>query len=116
MPRPDIRLAVYGSLAPGEVNHDQLAGLEGRWEAGWVRGYLHDRGWGAAEGFPGLVLDPEGERVPVSVLHSTDLPEHWRRLDRFEGAEYERVVAEVKGLEDGTLPCSIYVLRKEAWP
>lgn len=106
------RLAVYGSLAPGEVNHEQLAGLEGWWEAGWVRGYLHDRGWGAAKGFPGLVPDPHGERIAVQVFHSGDLPAEWRRLDRFEGGEYERVVVPVEGLGEGTLPCWIYVLRR----
>lgn len=107
------RLAVYGSLAPGEANHDQLAGLEGRWEEGWVRGRLHDRGWGAAEGFPGLVPDPDGDRVRVQVFRSADLPGAWQRLDRFEGREYERVVVPVEGLGEGTLPCWIYVLRVE---
>ena len=114
MSTPDTRLATYGSLAPGEVNHAQLADLTGWWEDGWVRGRLYDRGWGAAEGFPGLVLDPEGERVRVKVFHSGELPEHLARLDRFEGPEYERVVAPVEGLEGGPLRCWIYVLREEA--
>lgn len=108
----DTRLAVYGSLAPGEANHDQLAGLKGRWGEGWVRGVLHDRGWGAAEGFPGLVLDPAGDRVRVKVFRSAELPGAWERLDRFEGREYERVVVPVEGLEEGSLPCWIYVLRE----
>lgn len=107
----DTRLAVYGSLAPGEANHAQLAELEGWWEAGWVRGWLHDRGWGAAAGFPGLVPDPAGDRVRVKVFRSADLPGAWERLDGFEGREYERVVVPVEGLGEGTLRCWIYVLR-----
>src|SRR5262245_16372598 len=32
------RLAVYGSLAPGEKHHDQVTGLIGTWERGTVAG------------------------------------------------------------------------------
>jgi gamma-glutamylcyclotransferase (GGCT)/AIG2-like uncharacterized protein YtfP len=37
---PAERLAVYGSLAPGQANHHQLAGLAGEWRSGVVRGWL----------------------------------------------------------------------------
>lgn len=103
------RLAVYGSLAPGEVNHDQLADLEGRWQRGTVRGRLTDAGWGAALGFPGLVLDPSGEKVDVQLFESPDLPDHWSRLDEFEGPGYQRVVATVS-LADGERDAYIYVI------
>ena len=36
------RLAVYGSLAPGRSNHDQLQNLRGDWHSGCtVRGELY---------------------------------------------------------------------------
>ena len=107
---PDCRLAVYGSLAPGEANHDQLAGLSGGWQPGIVRGHLIESGWGAAEGYPGLRPDPFGPEVHVQLFTSPDLPAHWGRLDAFEGAEYERVVIEV---DLGTLSvaASLYALR-----
>ena len=41
------RLATYGTLAPGRVNHHQLDGLEGQWLQGHVRGTLVASGWGA---------------------------------------------------------------------
>jgi gamma-glutamylcyclotransferase (GGCT)/AIG2-like uncharacterized protein YtfP len=103
------RLATYGSLAPGRVNHGELAGLDGTWTAGTVRGRLAPEGWGAALGFPGLVLDPEGEDVAVFVFSSPDLPRRWPRLDAFEGDGYRRVVAEVR-TPDGPLDACIYVL------
>jgi hypothetical protein len=55
------RLAVYGTLAPGRVNHHQLAGLLGDWREGVVKGKSEPTGWSADLGFPGIRLDPAGE-------------------------------------------------------
>jgi gamma-glutamylcyclotransferase (GGCT)/AIG2-like uncharacterized protein YtfP len=109
------RLATYGTLAPGRPNHEQLSALEGRWTRGHVRGMLVDEGWGAAYGYPGLILDPwadprpGGEEVLVDVLESAELPAHWARLDEFEGSAYRRVTTTVS-TPDGILETSIYVL------
>jgi gamma-glutamylcyclotransferase (GGCT)/AIG2-like uncharacterized protein YtfP len=105
----DTRLAAYGTLAPGRVNHRQLRGLAGRWRPGTVRGWLHETGWGATFGFPGLVLDETGPVVEVQLFESADLPHHWARLDAFEGREYRRVVARVR-TADGDVPAWIYVV------
>ena len=82
------RLAVYGSLAPGRPNHHRLRGLSGRWIDGTVRGHLHQEGWGAELGYPGIVLDLDGPTVGVQLFESPDLPDHWTRLDEFEGSGY----------------------------
>ena len=37
-------------------------------------------------GFPGLTLDETGPEVKVNVFESAELPEHWSRLDEFEGS------------------------------
>ena len=103
------RLATYGTLMPGRVNHHELAGLAGRWVPGHVHGRLLEQGWGAALGYPALVLDPAGPGVPVQVLESRDLPAHWARLDAFEGPGYRRAVAPVH-TGDGVLEVSLYVL------
>ncbi len=104
-------LAVYGTLAPGRVNHHQLAGLRGTWRRGTVQGTLYASGWGAALGCPGLVLDPQGPVVDVMVFESEDLPAHWARLDEFEGVGYRRVLAQVR-LEDGeVLSANLYELQ-----
>ena len=84
------RLATYGTLAPGKPNHHVLQDLAGTWTRGWVFGKLKDAGWGAAQGCPGIELDPNGDKVEVYVFESNDLPYHWSRLDRFEGDEYRR--------------------------
>ncbi len=105
----ETRLATYGTLAPGRVNNHQLADLKGHWRQGTVRGRLVEAGWGAKLGCPGLVLDPLGQMVEVHVFESSDLPDHWLRLDAFEGAGYRRVVTQVCTL-DGDLDVSIYVI------
>ena len=104
------RLAAYGSLAPGRPNHQQLAGLAGHWSKGQVYGTLIDRGWGAGLGYPALLLDPGGSAIPVQVFESMDLPDHWPRLDDFEGPGYQRVVTTVQ-TPAGEVAASIYVLR-----
>lgn len=111
MSDPD-RLAVYGTLAPGRSNHHEVAMLRGRWIDGTVRGHLHQSGWGAALGFPGLVLDDAGPVVPVQVLESADLLAHWERLDTFEGPGYERVLVAVQ-TADGVLDAWLYALSPE---
>jgi gamma-glutamylcyclotransferase (GGCT)/AIG2-like uncharacterized protein YtfP len=106
---PEIRLATYGTLSPGRANHHQLSGLEGRWLRGTVRGFLHQEGWGAALGYPGIVLAADGPQVEVDVFESHELSSHWERLDAFEGPGYERVAVNVS-TDEGPLAACIYVL------
>ncbi len=108
----DTRLAVYGTLAPGRVNHHQLSALAGTWQRGTVKGNLVASGWGAVLGFPGLILDPLGASVEVELFESQELPEHWARLDEFEGSGYRRVTAMVK-TAGGERSAWIYVLAEE---
>jgi gamma-glutamylcyclotransferase (GGCT)/AIG2-like uncharacterized protein YtfP len=104
---------VYGSLAPGGPNHHELIGIHGRWLLGTLRGRLVDSGWGARLGYPGLVLAEDAPVVDLHIFESADLPEHWARLDNFEGAEYERVPT-IATTSEGELSISVYVLRPSA--
>ena len=105
----EIRLATYGTLAPGRVNHHQLEELDGHWSTGTIKGQLIEEGWGAALGYPGLILDPAGEDVEVFVFESNDLPDHWQRLDEFEGSGYQRSVVKVQ-TKAGVVDASIYLI------
>ena len=106
---PETRLATYGTLRPGRPNHGQLSDLPGRWLTGRLRGTLVEAGWGATLGYPALMLDGDGPVLDVAVFESQALPQHWDRLDAFEGPGYRRVTLEVATAE-GALPASIYVL------
>lgn len=105
------RLAVYGSLAPGKLNHHVVAPLGGTWTRGAVRGILHRTGWGAARGFPGLEWDPDGPTVPVQVLTAPDLDAHWDRIDAFEGDDYRRTLVAVELDAGAVVPAFIYLVR-----
>jgi gamma-glutamylcyclotransferase (GGCT)/AIG2-like uncharacterized protein YtfP len=48
--------------------------------------------------------------VDVHILESVELPEHWARLDEFEGPEYERVATAAR-TSLGDLTVSMYVYR-----
>ena len=100
---------MYRSLTPGRPNHHQLNGLSGRWIEGTVRGQLLQEGWDAEFGYPGIVLDRDEPTVGVQLFESSDLVDHWTRLDEFEGSGYQRTVTTVSTAE-GDLVASIYVL------
>ena len=103
------RLAVYGSLAPGEVNHHHLADLVGAWQSGTVRGRLIPHGWGDGLGFPALIWDQTADAVEVQLFTSEDLPAHWSRLDTFEGDQYRRILVSVELTDGRCVMANIYV-------
>ncbi len=106
---PETLLAVYGTLAPGRSNHNQLEGLAGSWLEGTVRGQVFEQAWC---GYPGIILNADGPSVSVLLFHSPDLPKHWERLDAFEGVGYRRVLTQVSR-EDGDVDAYIYELAQE---
>ncbi|REL36359.1 gamma-glutamylcyclotransferase family protein [Thalassotalea euphylliae] len=113
------RLFVYGTLAPGKPNEHILEDLKGDWQAATVSGTLYAEGWGAAMGYPGIVLTQEqpssanqAEQVQGQLFTSEDLTAHWQRLDEFEGDGYQRVVAQVRLASGEQVPAYIYTLTK----
>jgi gamma-glutamylcyclotransferase (GGCT)/AIG2-like uncharacterized protein YtfP len=88
-------LAVYGTLAPGQPNHHVVAPLGGRWTDGVIEGDLCPTGWGATLGYPAFRPRAGGPTVAVKVLAAPALAAAWPDLDRFEGAEYRRILMPV---------------------
>jgi gamma-glutamylcyclotransferase (GGCT)/AIG2-like uncharacterized protein YtfP len=109
------RLATYGTLAPGRPNAHLLSNLVGTWTLGAIRGHLHERGWGADNGYPGIVLDDAGPQVEVNVFTSRHLPAHWQRLDDFEGPGYRRVPVTVTS-DSGVVAAYVYALADDSTP
>ena len=105
------RLFVYGSLAPGKPNEHLLSEVAGTWEEASVTGTLHPEGWGATIGYPAIVLSEDGERVDGFLITSTELADHWAKLDEFEGGAYERVRTKVKLKDDSTVDAYVYALK-----
>ena len=96
------KLFIYGTLGPGRPNEHVLAEVPGTWEPATVKGTLLQEGWGAAVGYPGIVLDELGNEVHGFIFSSEELSTYWARLDEFEGDGYERVVTSAE-LVDGTV-------------
>jgi gamma-glutamylcyclotransferase (GGCT)/AIG2-like uncharacterized protein YtfP len=87
--RPSMALVVYGTLSPGEANESVLAGVEGTWEP--VR--LEGTQWTDEYGLPRFRWEPmTGTQTSAKLLRSAMLPQHWSRLDQFEGNTYRRIL------------------------
>ncbi len=105
------RLFVYGTLAPGRPNEHMLDGIAGSWEDAIVIGTLHPEGWGAGMGYPGIVLDKDGEAIEGFLFSSDKLSDHWAKLDKFEGEGYERVLVVAKRKDNSAVDAYVYTLR-----
>jgi gamma-glutamylcyclotransferase (GGCT)/AIG2-like uncharacterized protein YtfP len=106
------RLFVYGTLGPGRPNAHVLADVPGRWEPATVTGTLLQEGWGAAVGYPGIVVDGHGDQVPGFLFSSEALADHWDRLDEFEGDGYERVSVRATLADGSIVDADVYALRR----
>lgn len=104
------RLAIYGTLAPGKPNHGEISDLKGIWTKGTIRGKLITASQPPHTGLTGLILDPLSNKIDVDIFESAELPDHWPRLDAFEGSEFERVTTRVQ-TDAGNIDASIYVIR-----
>jgi gamma-glutamylcyclotransferase (GGCT)/AIG2-like uncharacterized protein YtfP len=107
------RLFVYGTLAPGRQNAHVLADIPGEWRPATVTGTLLQEGWGAAAGYPGIVLDQHGGEVEGFLFSSEKLSEHWVRLDEFEGEGYERIVTTARCKDGAVVDAYIYKLSED---
>ena len=110
---PSFHLFVYGTLAPGEVNEHILKPLNGAWQSATVNGTLHPEGWGASYGFPAMRLDNDAGPVDGRLFSSIDLPNHWDRLDEFEGSAYKRVTTQVLLSNGEACQANVYTLNDE---
>jgi len=108
------RLFIYGTLAPGRVNHKVLKDIPGSWETATLRGTLLQEGWGAAMGCPGIVPTEDGDEVEGFVFSSAHLADHWPRLDAFEGEGYERVSVTVTVNGTQEVEAYVYALNSKA--
>ena len=86
---PRHNLFTYGTLMPGEVNHQILDSSFGAWQKGHSKGHLFKIGWGMDYGLPAMKWDPQGQIIPGRLFVSKQLD--WQMLDDFEGPQYQRI-------------------------
>jgi gamma-glutamylcyclotransferase (GGCT)/AIG2-like uncharacterized protein YtfP len=83
--KPDERLVIYGTLAPGRENHGAIADLRGSCHDCTVHGRIDE-----VDGLPYFTWAPAADSLGVKLFYSHDLPGKWCDLDRFEGSGYKR--------------------------
>ena len=105
-------LFVYGTLAPGDRTRTSWTAWSAPGSRPWREATLLPDGWGAAAGYPAIVLDDDGPEVPGFLFRSDDLPQHWDRLDEFEGEGYDRVLTTVWLATGEQVRAYIYALRR----
>ncbi len=105
------KLFVYGTLGPGRPNEHILKKIGGSFEEASIIGFLHDEGWGAKMGYPGLTIDAKGEKITGFLFVSNNLNEHWSELDNFEGEAYERMQTTVKLKNNTTVEAFVYAIK-----
>ena len=89
-------LVVYGTLAPGRPNHNQVEHIVGTWRHNvYVEGEFVKQGWALEFGYPMIRWKPGGSQVASYLLTSEMLPSCWTNLDHFEGPEYCRILVPV---------------------
>lgn len=106
------RLFVYGTLAPGRVNHHIVENIPGSWESATVTGKLIEQGWGADMGYPGIILEKDGDEVSGFLFSSQQLSKHWPMLDEFEGSGYKRELVKVKVANEKMLEAYVYSINQ----
>ena len=114
--KPGESLIIYGTLAPNKPNHSKIEHIKGKWLKGIVKGKLVNAGWGAELGYFGFKHAPIEEQVHIKayVLFSDELVDNWAHLDAFEGAEYQRILAQFE-LENGEVGVgNIYALNEKS--
>jgi gamma-glutamylcyclotransferase (GGCT)/AIG2-like uncharacterized protein YtfP len=109
--RPDERLVIYGTLAPGKSNHNVIADLRGEYRDCAVHGRISE-----VDGFPHFTWARSDASLGALLFSSKQLPGMWGALDRFEGDGYKRRLIPAT-IDSGLSIASIYLdTADDVWP
>lgn len=106
-------LFVYGTLMPNCPNGHILEEVVGKFVPATIKGKLIDAGWSATMGYPGIRLDKGEDTIHGFLFYSSNLINHWDRLDDFEGAEFVRTPVTVERYDEFEVDTYIYSLKQE---
>ena len=107
--RPDERLVIYGTLAPGRANHNVIEDLSGRYLDCAVHGRVSE-----VDGLPYFTWAPAADALGALLFCSKQLPGKWDDLDRFEGAGYKRRLIPAT-TDSGLTVASVYLSTADDW-
>lgn len=102
---PSKKLAIYGTLLPGEINYDIISNIRGEWTEAKTKGKKEVK-----DNLPTFLWDISAEYIDIKVFISDQMDFEFERLDRFEGDMYNRILIPVK-IHDKTIVANIYAWR-----
>ena len=107
--RPDERLVIYGTLAPGQPNHNVIEDLRGVYGDCSVHGRIKE-----VDGLPYFTWAPSAAARRAVLFSSRQLPDAWVDLDLFEGDGYKRRLIPAT-VGDQVAVASIYLSTADDW-
>jgi gamma-glutamylcyclotransferase (GGCT)/AIG2-like uncharacterized protein YtfP len=99
---PSHRLALYGTLRRGHINHSLISNIPGEWSSGLVTGTIRE-----IDAYPAFAWLAAGPEQVVEILNSEFLPQHYERIDKFEEERYVRVLVPAT-VDERISVCNIY--------
>ena len=105
---PDRKLVVYGTLTPGNVNHQIISEIQGDWGNCVVNGHVRE-----INGLTFFSWDPHGPPLKAQLFTSSLLPNRWKQIDEFEGSSYKRILIPI-AKNDEIAIANIYVTIKNS--
>lgn len=100
--KPDQKLVVYATLAPGAPNESILEEIKGFWQQCEIKGKIV-----SYKGLKYFKWNPHGAEINVKMFVSEFLPDKLPNTDAFEGSSYHRILIPVK-LENYLVIANIY--------
>jgi gamma-glutamylcyclotransferase (GGCT)/AIG2-like uncharacterized protein YtfP len=100
--KPDQKLIVYGTLAPGAPNERLLKDIVGTWQDCKIRGEIIQR-----HGLKYFKWNLNAGEIDAKIFVSRFLPEKLSTIDRFEGKDYHRILIPAK-VEERLVIANIY--------
>ena len=89
--KPNQKLIVYGTLAPGAPNESVLEGIDGFWQDCKIRGEIMRH-----TGLKYFKWSPNAGEIDAKMFISKSLPDELSSIDRFEGGNYHRILIPAK--------------------
>lgn len=100
--KPDEKLVVYGTLAPGASNRNILEEIKGIWQECKIKGEIS-----SYAGLKYFRWEPARGEIDAKIFISKYLPDKLSNMDEFEGSMYHRILIPVK-IEDYFVIANVY--------
>jgi len=104
------KLFVYGSLMPNQTNHFILKKINGVWQKGFVLAEIKRIKF-SNKGYLAAILNINKDKKVFGYLFTSFALKYlWKKLDNFEGPNYQRKITQVFLNNNRKVEANIYCL------